>query len=241
MRRFTKIITIIVALTAMVSCFQEEKQGTNMRIALHSQNVTTDPIQKTQHDIEAYAFYVDKGTEWEVLTWEDALNHVATNKKDANKVLTQTDVIGSYDPNAEYQLSLGLWSQYTFIVVVDKTTKIYASRFYETPVNIPEVLVQLHLYAHKKSGSANGWNMVNPFPDETREPLVPVEEEEDIVDDNDNTDDNTGDNEPEETPEETPEDDNVEDETEDEPNNEPEDGNVEEDNVEEESGNELTE
>ena len=237
MRRFTKIITIIVALTAMVSCFQEEKQGTNMRIALHSQNVTTDPIQKTQHDIEAYAFYVDKGTEWEVLTWEDALNHVATNKKDANKVLTQTNVIGSYDPNAEYQLSLGLWSQYTFIVVVDKTTKIYASRFYETPVNIPEVLVQLHLYAHKKSGSANGWNMVNPFPDETREPLVPVEEEEDIVDDNDNTgdntDDNTGDNEPEETPEETPEDDNVEDETEDEPNNEPEDGNVEEDNVEE--------
>lgn len=220
MRRLTKIITIIVALAALVSCFQEEKQGTNMRIALYSQNVTTDPIQKTQHDIEAYAFYVDKGTEWEVLTWEDALNHVATNKKDASKVLTQTDVIGSYDPNAEYQLSLGLWSQYTFIVVVDKTTKIYASRFYETPVNIPEVLAQLHLYAHKKSGSANGWNMVNPFPDETREPLVPVEEEEDIVDDNDNTGDDSGNNEPEETPE---------------------DDNVADDNVEEESGDELTE
>ena len=66
MRKLTKIVAIIVALMAMVGCFQEEKQGTRMRIALHSQNVSTDPILKTTHDIEAYAFYVEKGSKWEV-------------------------------------------------------------------------------------------------------------------------------------------------------------------------------
>lgn len=178
MRRLTKIVAIIVALVAMVSCFQEEKQGTRMRIALHSQNVSTDPIMKTSHDIEAYAFYVEKGSKWEVKTWEDALNRVITNKDNANITLSEPALFGDYDPTAEYQLTLELWSQYTFIVVVDKTNRIYASRFYETPVNIPEVMVQLHLYAHKKSGMANGWDMINPFPEEKREPLEPVEEDE---------------------------------------------------------------
>ena len=178
MRKLTKIVTIIVALMAMVGCFQEEKQGTRMRIALHSQNVSTDPILKTTHDIEAYAFYVEKGSKWEVKTWDDALNRVITNKENANIVLTEPALYGNYEPTADYQLTLELWSQYTYIVVVDKTNRIYASRFYETPVNLPEVMVQLHLYAYKKSGTANGWDMVNPFPDEAREPLVAVEEDE---------------------------------------------------------------
>ena len=181
MRRLTKIVAIIVALVAMVGCFQEERQGTRMRIALYSQNVVTDPIQKTTHDIEAYAFYVDKGTKWEVKTWDDALNHVITNNENANHVLTTPDVYGIYDNSAEYQITLELWSQYTFIVVVDKTNKIYATRFYETPVNLAEVMVQLHLYAYKKSGTANGWDMTNPYPELEREPLVPVEEEDTTV------------------------------------------------------------
>ena len=177
MKRLTIIVAIIVAIVAMVGCFQEEKQGTRMRIALHSQNVTTDPILKTTHDIEAYAFYVNKGSKWMVKTWEDAINHVITNKDNESIVLSTPDVYGTYEHNAEYQLTMELWSQYTFIVVVDKTNQIYAARFYETPVNLPEVMVQLHLYAHKKSGSANGWDMTNPYPDMEREPLVPVEEE----------------------------------------------------------------
>ena len=156
----------------MVGCYQEEKQGTRLCIALHSQNVATDPILKTSHDIKAYAFYVDKGTKWEVKSWEDALNCVATQKEKSHITLTEPDVIGLYDPTAEYQLTLELWSQYTFLVVVDLDNKIYATRVYETPVNLPEVKAQLHLYAHKKSGSANGWDMINPFPDESREPLV---------------------------------------------------------------------
>ena len=180
MSRLTKIVALIVAIVAMVGCFQEEKQGTRMRIALYSQNVTTDPILPTEHDIEAYAFYVDKGTKWEVTTWEDAINHVITNKERTNVQLSTPDVIGTYDPEAEYQITLELWSEFTFLVVVDNTNRIYATRLYETPMNYPVMPTQLHLYAHKKSGSANGWDMVNPFPDEEREPLVPTEEREEI-------------------------------------------------------------
>jgi hypothetical protein len=176
MKYITKIFILCIALLTLIGCFKEEKQGTSLQIALYSQNVPKDPILKTTHDIEAYAFHVDKGTKWEVTTWEDALNHVITNKERANMQLSTPEVIGTYDPEAEYQITLELWSQFTFLVVVDKTNRIYATRLYETPVNYPVMPIQLHLYAHKKSGPTNGWDMVNPFPDEVREPLVPNED-----------------------------------------------------------------
>lgn len=176
MKYITKIFILCIAILSFVGCFKEEKQGTSLRIALYSQNVKDDPILKTTHDIEAYAFHVEKGSKWEVTTWEDALEHIITNKDRVNMQLSTPEVIGTYDPEAEYQITLELWSQYTFLVVVDKTNRIYATRFYETPMNYPVMPIQLHLYAHKKSGPTNGWDMVNPFPDDVREPLVPTEE-----------------------------------------------------------------
>lgn len=163
---------------ACVGCFKEEKQGTRMRIALYSQNVEEDPILRTTSDIEGYAFWVGKGTNWEVKTWEDALERRITNVDRPSEVLTQPDVEATYDVNAEYQLTYELWATHAFMVVVDKTNRIYATRFYETPMNLPVVTTQLHLYAWRKSGKANGWDVINPFPDDAREPLVPVEKEE---------------------------------------------------------------
>jgi hypothetical protein len=177
MRNITKILVALVALVACVGCFKEEKQGTRMLIALYSQNVKDDPVMKTTSEIEAYAFWVPKGTKWEVKSWEDALECRITNTE-RKEQLTAPDVIGTFDAEAEYQVELDIWSHTVFMVVVDRTNKIYATRFYETPVNLPEVMAQLHHYAYKKSGNANGWDMVNPFPDEPREPLVPVEENE---------------------------------------------------------------
>lgn len=182
MKYITKILILLVALVACVGCFKEEKQGTRMRIALYSQNVEQDPIMKTTSDIEGYAFWVGKGTNWEVSSWEDALARRITNVDKPSEVLMEPDVVATYDPMADYQLNFELWSTYTYLVVVDKTNCIYATRFYETPMNLPEVMVQLHLYAWRKSGSANGWTVTNPFPEQKREPLVPTEE--------DNTDEN---------------------------------------------------
>lgn len=177
MKHTTKILVLLVALVACTGCFKEEKQGTLMRIALYSQNVEDDPIMRCTSDIEAYAFWVGKGTNWEVKSWEDALDRRITNVDRPSEVLTTPDEVALYDTLAEYQLHFELWSHYTFLVIVDKTNRIYATRFYETPMNLPEVTTQLHLYAWRKSGKANGWDVTNPFPDEERTPLVPVEEE----------------------------------------------------------------
>lgn len=177
MKHITKILVLFMALTACVGCFKEEKQGTRMRIELWSQNVEDDPVMKTTSDIEGYAFYVPKGTKWEVKSWEDALDKRLTNSNKPGEVLTKPDVLATYDTEAEYQLTFELWSHFTFLVVVDKTNRIYATRLYETPMNLPETYVQLHLYAWRKTGTATGWDVTNPFPDEDREPLVPTEEE----------------------------------------------------------------
>lgn len=178
MKHITKILVVLVALVACVGCFKDEKQGTRLRIELCSQNVESDPVMRTTSDIEGYAFYVPKGSKWQVNTWEDALDKRITNSDKPGEVLTEPDVYATYDIEAEYQLTFELWSHYTFLVVVDKTNRIYATRFYETPMNLPETLAHLHLYAWRKTGTANGWDVTNPFPDEPREPLVPTEEEE---------------------------------------------------------------
>ena len=178
MRHITKIAILLVALVACVGCFKDEKQGTRMRIALYSQNVEKDPIMKTTSEIEGYAFWVPKGTKWQVQSWEDALDRRITNVDKPGEVLTAPDENAVYDHMAEYQLTFELWTHYAFLVVVDKTNRIYATRLYETPMNLPEVTAQLHLYAWRKTGTANGWDVTNPFPDDAREPLVPTEEDE---------------------------------------------------------------
>lgn len=178
MKHITKILILLAALVACTGCFKDEKQGTRLRIELSSQNVEDDPILKTTSDVEGYAFYVPKGTKWEVKTWEDALDRRIINSDKPAEVLTEPDVMATYDTEADYQLTFELWSHFTFLVVVDKTNRIYATRLYETPMNLPETFAHLHLYAWRKSGTANGWDVTNPFPEEDREPLVPTEEQE---------------------------------------------------------------
>ena len=178
MKHITKILILLVALVACTGCFKDEKQGTRLRIELSSQNVADAPILKTTSDVEGYAFYVPKGTKWEVKTWEDALDRRITNSVKPAEVLTEPDVMATYDIEADYQLTIELWSHFTFLVGVDKTNRIYATRLYETPMNLPETFAPLLLNAWRMSGTANVWDVTYPFPDEDREPLVPTEDEE---------------------------------------------------------------
>ena len=167
-----------MAALSLSGCFKPEKQGTRMLIERYSQNVEDDPITHSTAAIEGYAFKIKKGTQWEVSSWEDALARCITNTAHPAEQLTEPDIIASYDTESEYQMTFELWEMHTLLVVVDKTNRIYATRNYDTPMNLPEVYTQLHLYAWRKSGSANGWTVTNPFPDEKREPIVPTEDEE---------------------------------------------------------------
>ena len=176
MKHLTKIFILATLLLSLTACFKEENQGTLFKIAVYSQNVSSDPITKTTTEIDSYAFYVPEKSKWEIKSWEDALECRITNTE-RNEQRNNPDVIGTFSAEAEYQVELDLWSESVFMVVVDRTNKIFATRYYDTPMNIPVTYTQLHLYAWRKSGSANGWTVTNPFPDEERESLV--EEEQD--------------------------------------------------------------
>ena len=172
MRVITRIFTITLLALAVQGCFKEERQGTLMRIAVFTQNVSGDELTKAT-DLEAYAFWVDAAKEWKVASWQDALDKRITNVENSSDVLSTPNCIGVFDPMAEYQVTLDLTSVTAFMVVVDRANRMYAYREYETPINLPEVFTQLHIYAWRNSGTANGWNIINPFPDEERESLVP--------------------------------------------------------------------
>ncbi|MBQ5829806.1 MAG: hypothetical protein IIW45_06355 [Alistipes sp.] len=167
MRELRYLAIALIAITA-VACFKEEKQGTLMRIAVYSQEREDSDIVPAT-DLESYAFWVKKGSKWKVSSWEDALAKRVTNTDRPAEQLTEPDEIGDFDPEAEYQVTLELWAESTFIVVVDKANRLYAYRQYDTPINLPELPIQLHMYAWRKSGTANGWDMINPFYEEKSE------------------------------------------------------------------------
>lgn len=167
MRELRYLAIALIAITA-VACFKDEKQGTLMRIAVYSQETADSDIVPAT-DLESYAFWVKKGSKWKVSSWEDALAKRVTNTDRPAEQLTEPDEIGDFDPEAEYQVTLELWAESTFIVVVDKANRLYAYRQYDTPINLPELPIQLHMYAWRKSGTANGWDMINPFYEEESE------------------------------------------------------------------------
>lgn len=171
MKHLTTILTIATLLLSLTACFKEENQGTLLKIAVYSQNVSSDPITKTTTEIDSYAFYVPEKSKWEVSSWEDALECRITNTE-RKEQRNNPDIIGTFNAEAEYQVELDLRSESVFMVVVDRTNRVYATRYYDTPINIPVTYAQLHLYAWRKSSSANGWTVTNPFPDEERESLV---------------------------------------------------------------------
>lgn len=182
MRNITliKVLALVVVMLGCVSCFKDEVQGTLLKIEVYSKNVKTDDPVKTTTELYSYAFNVKKGSKWSVTTWEDALAHRITNVTNPDYTSEQRedyDVLGTFDAEAQYQVELDLRSEWVFMLIVDPTNEVYATRLYETPINLPVTPTSLHLYAANASGSANGWDFTNPFPDKVRESLIPTEDE----------------------------------------------------------------
>lgn len=171
MRRVLNIaIVLIVATLTLASCFKDEIQGTLFKISVWSKNVEGDKETKTKTELCAYAFKVQKGSKWEVSTWDDAISHTITNQ-DNGKQLQEPDVVGVWNAEEYYQVVLDLRDEVMFMLIVDVENRVYATRLHETPINLHETLTELHLYACNSSKKSCGWDMFNPFPDEPRESL----------------------------------------------------------------------
>ena len=165
-RNLNRAVVLIVAILSLTSCFKKEVQGTLLTIAVYGKEVETDEATKTTTDLMAYAFNVKKGSTWQVASWEDAINQQISNENNPSEVRTNPEVIGTINPEEEYQITLDVRSEWVFLVVVDFENKLYATRLYETPINLHQTYVQLHLYSYKKSGTTNGWDFVNVGLDE---------------------------------------------------------------------------
>lgn len=161
MRYLTNILAFVMVALMMSSCFKDEVQGTLFKIHVTSQESADAELVDCTTELRAYAFYTKKGEKWEVKSWEDALAMKITNQDRATQTRTNPDVIGTWSATDEYQITLNLRAKYTTLVVVDVENKIYAYRDYETPMNLSETLTELHLYAWRKSGSANGWTVAS--------------------------------------------------------------------------------
>lgn len=173
--RYISCMTAAAAAIALLStsCFKKESYDTLFRIAVYNQNVSGEPLTRAT-DLESYAFYVDTNL-WRIASWEDALAHVITDKRNPSVRLSVPDVVGVFDAEADFQVALPLTAPLSMLVVVDKANSMYAYRKYESPINLPEIFAQLHMYAWRKTYNANGWRIVNPLPDVERPPLAPAE------------------------------------------------------------------
>ena len=172
MKHITKILILLLATAICAGCFKKEVQGTLLKISVSSKDEGETESHKTTTELRAYAFYTAKGEKWMVETWEDALAMKITNANNPSEVRTDPDVIGTWRADDTYQLTLDLKAKYTMLVVVDVENRLYAYRNYETPMNLAETPIELHLYKSVKSGSANGWDTVNPFYDENEQVAV---------------------------------------------------------------------
>jgi hypothetical protein len=160
-RILNRAIVLILAMLCLTSCFKKEVQGTLLKIAVYGKEVETDEATKTKTDLMAYAFNVKKGSTWQVASWEDAINQQISNENNPSEVRTNPEVIGTVNREEDYQITLDVRAEWVFLVVVDLENKLYATRLYETPINLHETYVQLHLYSYKKTGTTNGWDFIN--------------------------------------------------------------------------------
>lgn len=162
-------MAILCAAVASLSagCFKKESYDTIYRIAVWNQEVSGGELTRAA-DLESYAYYVDT-TFWYIASWEDALARVITYKEDPTRQLTVPDVTGQIDAAADFQVALPLTAETSMLVVIDKAGEMYAYRKYISPINIEQILTQLHIYSWRTTYTANGWRIVNPFPDKDQD------------------------------------------------------------------------
>lgn len=161
MKRFFSIALVTVAVaTTLWGCFKEVVGYTYYNIAIYEQTEQNGPTPRAT-EVYAYAYYVDT-TEWRIASWDDAVAFRITNKT-TGQVREVPDEIGEFTPGEFFPMSIFINKKISMLVVVDTNLKMYAYRKYELPINLAKVDTKLYLSAWKRSHTASGWQIRNPF------------------------------------------------------------------------------
>lgn len=144
----------------MHGCFKDVVAYTDYNIAVYDQSVADGQITPSP-SVETYAYYVDT-TEWCIRSYDDAVARRITNKT-TGAVLTEPDVLGTFDASLAYPASVRLEQPISMLVVVNPTLRLYAYRKYELPINLASVDTKLYMTSWRASHSSSGWRVVNDF------------------------------------------------------------------------------
>lgn len=141
-------------------CFKDVVTYTDYNIAVYDQSASDGQITPSL-EVETYAYYVDT-TEWCIRSYDDAVARRITNKT-TGTVLTEPDVLGTFDASLAYPASVRLEQPVSMLVVVNPTLRLYAYRKYELPVNLASVDTKLYMASWRASHPSSGWRVVNDF------------------------------------------------------------------------------
>ena len=89
-----------------------------------------------------------------------AVAHRITNKT-TGAVLTEPDVLGTFNSALSYPASVRLEQPLSMLVVVNPALRLYAYRKYELPINLASVDTKLYMASWRPSHSSSGWRVVN--------------------------------------------------------------------------------
>ena len=157
---FRYIVLLVLGAACLHSCFKDVVSYTDFNIAVYDQSVADGEIQPSTA-VETYAYYVDT-TEWSIRSYDDAVARRITNKT-TGAVLTEPDVLGTFDTSLAYPASVRLEQPISMLVVVNPTLRLYAYRKYELPINLASVDTKLYMASWRASHSSSGWRVVNDF------------------------------------------------------------------------------
>lgn len=169
-----KIFCLLFAAGLLASC-KDSKTETDYIITPFIQ-LEQELGREDAVNVKAYAYYGDT-TYWKIMSWEDAVDGVITNKSDEDRTRTP-DFAAELNENG--QLVLGPITQMDFMVLVCHTepddadgVRMYAWRNAKTIEDLPQITVNLTFKPWRTANYVREarWLFVYEHP----EPVEPIE------------------------------------------------------------------
>lgn len=153
------ILYIVVMVVALSGCFKDEDYDTLM-IFTPTEQVDDSSDAAALDGVLTYAFVADT-TDYGVLSYEDALRGVVTDKLTGEELLPIS--IGEPMGNDAYQLSMAVSEPSVMLVAVDTKNEDYAYTNYSVGMNLATTYIALPFHPYKEVNfSVGSWYYVVP-------------------------------------------------------------------------------
>ena len=142
-----------------ISCFKKVSHDTRIVLRANLQSESGGEVAVAQ-GVEAYA--CNLGEMWEINSYEDAVNRIATNETDGSTMNIESVVEAEpYEWNdVEGILSMHTKWPHVLLVAVYPAAKMYAWRHYDTAENLPQTWLAFQFRPWKSSGyTDSNWHV----------------------------------------------------------------------------------